>query len=799
MPSAARIASNGGGNHRLAPSPTIVPGQGKSAANATRSRPQPPRPDPTIASRRALEEALDALIKSTAEAKARGVVFGSAASAGPAGAGAQRQPSLPARLQGPPQGGRVAGPMAPQGAGGPSAPPGGSTLAFFNALQAIKPDPEEEGLHPRQQLHRELACKMQSRIWGLRQGLYAQKTVPHDFLCSFDFDVHELVKTMGRMGEAVDELSTQLKRASSGGDQGRVRALESDVAEARERAQNAERVLAGLAGRADEDLRAIQFLKEQLRQNEMARTILQEQVNGKRSLWMNVHNDPNERPSTRESQGRVLTPLSGQTFAPPPNRRAHQSIPSISQRSTPSQTTGNQQAASRSVSETITGAHVSTDPLAQAHFVPRPVHASASFRPGAPYPGGPYPGAPHHGGGPSGNHAPFPMTAQQSAAAAAHLAHYQHMRQPSNAAPGATHSAMTIAETGSPKEKERKRNANANAKAVAVATTASGVPRTLLRTDGAGDDAECLKWAEDFQTLFAHVYGFCRSYFYELPRIGHGGDWKAHITAEANAQVWELMCRAAWGVGENYPGEHAVRLLNDRESRPYLLQRLVLQYVMSFVFGEGGWKEYVDQVGGEVAKVDQRLQVLDPSRSVERQALLDRRTTLLTSLASGTESGPFKNFKLTQHHQYLKTLVAPFLPKRIPKPTGPPASNTNPAKPPSATSLSNEAFYDLFTITAAAWDLSTRMHTLMPPSPSRRLSLQYSWAEHGARFAADSHEPVDCGVDRRTLQQEHIRVTLCTTPAVTVRVVRGEGTGGNGKVDVDVRNILKAGVLVMRY
>lgn len=60
------------------------------------------------------------------------------------------------------------------------------------------------------------------------------------------------------MSEAVDELGTHLKKASSGGDQGRIRALESDVADARERAQNAERVLAGLAGRADEDLRAIQ-------------------------------------------------------------------------------------------------------------------------------------------------------------------------------------------------------------------------------------------------------------------------------------------------------------------------------------------------------------------------------------------------------------------------------------------------------------------------------------------------------------------------------------------------------------
>lgn len=145
IPSSARMASMSGGSTRLARPVPILPGQGTSAASTLRARPQPARPEITN-SRAMLEEAVDALIKSTARVGPLPARAGHAAGAG----AASRQPSLPAPLQGPPHGGNVALPVAThgQGAGGLSgAPPGSSAQAFFTALQAIKPDPEEPGLH----------------------------------------------------------------------------------------------------------------------------------------------------------------------------------------------------------------------------------------------------------------------------------------------------------------------------------------------------------------------------------------------------------------------------------------------------------------------------------------------------------------------------------------------------------------------------------------------------------------------------------------------------------------------------
>ena len=152
------------------------------------------------------------------------------------------------------------------------------------------------------------------------------------------------------------------------------------------------------------------------------------------------------------------------------------------------------------------------------------------------------------------------------------------------------------------------------------------------------------------------------------------------------------------------------------------------------------------------------------SKTTERQVLIDRRAELIKEMTESENAASFKNFKLTQHHQFLKTMVAPFLPKR------------------TSGNITNEAFFDLFTITASAWELAIRLF-------QSRLTFQYIWNDAGTRFSIDSHEPLDCRISRLTLQFEHCRVMLAATPAVTVRNDQG--------VHIDIKNILKSGVLVL--
>ena len=152
------------------------------------------------------------------------------------------------------------------------------------------------------------------------------------------------------------------------------------------------------------------------------------------------------------------------------------------------------------------------------------------------------------------------------------------------------------------------------------------------------------------------------------------------------------------------------------------------------------------------------------SKTAERQVLVDRRAELIKEMTEGENAARFKNFKLTQHHQFLKTMVAPFLPKR------------------TSRNVTNEAFFDLFTITASAWELAIRLF-------QSRLTFQYLWSDAGTRFSVESHEPLDCRVSRLTLQYEQCRVMLAATPAVIVRNDQG--------LHIDTKNILKSGVLLV--
>jgi hypothetical protein len=147
----------------------------------------------------------------------------------------------------------------------------------------------------------------------------------------------------------------------------------------------------------------------------------------------------------------------------------------------------------------------------------------------------------------------------------------------------------TIAETGSPVE--RKRN----------------VTRSLVRANL--EDPESLEWAEQFQSIFALVYGFCASYFHELPRIDT--DWKSHIEAEANSDLWEYICRICQHGHEQERGEYALQLLKNRDSRPHLMQRLILQHIMVFICSYEGWKEYSEDVDEEMEELTESLKTID--------------------------------------------------------------------------------------------------------------------------------------------------------------------------------------------
>ncbi|KAL2156843.1 hypothetical protein VTH06DRAFT_4073 [Thermothelomyces fergusii] len=494
----------------------------------------------------------------------------------------------------------------------------------------------------------------------------------------------------------------------------------------------------------------------------MARTILQEQVNGKRNLWLNVHSKPEERAAVLDTLARSSTPLSGQTFAMATD---HPYAPGLRGPAglRPGSTHVGHLAHSGSIDRAGTASPGTANPIALYPGAAGQLAGPLVLRGHAPFP---HQSLPHSHPGPVGGYQAQPN-------------HNDHQRRPSSTTTASGRSATgyvsrppsgpgriartgpVATETGSPKERKR------------------STPHSLVRAVGL-EHSDCLKWADEFQSLFALVYGFCASYFHELPALdGDGGDggggdhdhdhddWKRRLQSEVGGELWSYICKICrTQQPEQEPGDHAMRLLKDRDSRPYLMQRLILQHILVFICSYEGWKDYSEDADDEMEKLEEELKKMDSSKTFDRQAIIDRRAQLVADMAEGANAAAFKNYKLTQHHQHLKTM-----------------QQQQQQQQQGGRAAANEAFYDLFTITTAAWDLSGRLLR-------SRLTFQYAWADAGARFAAETHEPLDrAAVDRPALRHEHCRLRFCATPAVTVRDDRG--------VTIDARNILKAGVLLM--
>ena len=96
--------------------------------------------------------------------------------------------------------------------------------------------------------------------------MYRQTSIPQEFLTSFDYDVQELMNNTVKMNQAIDHLASELKKALAEqerirGLEATIRDLEGDLRDYKERSQNAEKTLASIAGRSDEDMRTIQVCR----------------------------------------------------------------------------------------------------------------------------------------------------------------------------------------------------------------------------------------------------------------------------------------------------------------------------------------------------------------------------------------------------------------------------------------------------------------------------------------------------------------------------------------------------------
>ncbi|KAL2020778.1 hypothetical protein VTK56DRAFT_7976 [Thermocarpiscus australiensis] len=601
---------------------------------------------------------------------------------------------------------------------------GATTQAFINAMQAMTFNPQDDYLHPAHKTLRDQTCRLQTRIWGLRQGMSRQPSISEDFLTSFDYDIQEMINNTVKINQAADVLANDLRKAQLECERLQVdlntqqaeneqlcnradteiRDLKREIKSLKEQRQTFESMVTSLQGQEENYKNTIRLLYERIEQQAKTNQQLEEQVAGKRSLWLKIHRDPEEQTAAINTLTHGSAPLAaGPMFAMPAGQ-------------------DQAQLTLRSHSMAHPGQFQHKLPMSSSAFTSgqhqRPMSSSASTSSGT-------------SGGEYNNKF------------AGHTPYYPPK-------PAATRPISTVRPMFNPWG-----NIGDRSRPTTGPTTGALVPASYEHIDGK-------PWADEFQALFSQVSGFCANYFRYLPDFE--GDLKTRLQSEANGKIWEYMVNVC------YPGlehERAVRALffaQDDMTRPYFLQRLIIQHMLLFMFEPEGWQDYSVDVDQELAKLSERLRTTDASNPAARQEIIDRRVELVTEMSKGPKSLQFKNHKINYHHQQLKLMVAFFLPRD------------------KKANLPDEAYYDLFAIVSSAWELSSKVLR-------SRLTFQFLWHDGNAKFVADVHEALNSDLGGRALQQAQYRLKLSVTPAITIR--------SDQNMTIATKQILKSRVLVM--
>ncbi|KAK3947088.1 hypothetical protein QBC32DRAFT_385931 [Pseudoneurospora amorphoporcata] len=538
---------------------------------------------------------------------------------------------------------------------------------------------------------RKHAADANRRLMGLKHAVDSSSHVPTQFRQGFDVDITQVLKNLTTISSAAESLAHNLGRKSDeceslrdmlssqtmdcGGTRAQLEAEREQI-----RAERARMLKLEVEMKAEKD------------KDEKVIKALQEQIAGKRHLWMQVRKDPEERAMALEMLSRCSTPYT--------------SVTDSSASPTPTGPRDWQAAQQRTVSSTS-----------------RPPRSGHNLMPGT-----------HYGG-------PIPRSISGFAIA-------QAQRQFGSRSGHRSHSKGTgrvVSEWGSPVSR---RSDGSGRGAGSRSNQPGGGPPTAIFMHPTpkthNDDGPTATFCQQLTHLLTVVIrAFTHKYFAKpMPEV------ESRIRKESSS-LFFYMCDLVYpGRGRKIGESHVSYLLNDDVSRPYLVERLLVQYIVTTMLQSDGWTGYEPSVDKEMASLSARLKdttgAQNHSKTHERQAMVDRQAELVKKMVDHPKWAEFKNYKVNDHYQRFKKMVGPFLP------------------PGPKSDVRDEALFDLFSIAEKAWAIAQK-------GWESRMTYVYLWSETCSKFMEASHHAVNSDVSGLVLQQRQMRISLVVTPGVTMR------------------------------
>lgn len=285
------------------------------------------------------------------------------------------------------------------------------------------------------------------------------------------------------------------------------------------------------------------------------------------------------------------------------------------------------------------------------------------------------------------------------------------------------------------KEMDRLRQGRPTDRPTGASGTGSPIPKrasmtTITLQDGTHN--QIAHWQGEFNQLFTMVGNYTKTYWKWPPR-----DFAK--TCKEHSALWSYLVKIVNPTNPDQAGGQVTRLLSDKVTVSYLIERAILQFVIENILSIDAWMEWDQVTDKRLHEIEDGLKTLEgkytdthhpslsltivPStvfRTSERQALGDERVALIATRLTHGKWAEYRGYRKSCAFQGLRHIVGPMIH----------ALRLN---------LREDAGYDLFSIIEEGWALSPKLW-------GSRLNFKTEFPPLDAVLSNDVHNVLDTGV-----------------------------------------------------
>lgn len=472
---------------------------------------------------------------------------------------------------------------------------------------------------------------LHSRIHGLCQGTLMRRDLPESFLQPFNVDITEITSGLIGVAEKVNRLVTRLEGEKDDvlGALQRLQIRDNGAASELAYLEDYRRAISHEMDKKDRALHEQILLNKKLESKlveaerkvsqcehtiaalEKTEMCLRDQIDGKRSLWLDVHKEPRERAWITSQQGRSQASAS---IVPSEVSRTGSLRPS----SRTAWASKFEKLLTPSGAGSVSGQHNSQlDPTMRPFRMPQGPVSGTRF------------GA--------------------SLASRSDIRSHSMVGSEAGGYPNRSRCQEVII-SGTPNSRHQSVLFDPHRPDALPTTTEAGSPQKQVSRQMSVSDLQI--WANKFTKIWFMTRAICAASGIHITK----DDLVAHIKSKS-PELWKSLCQSNSQAQDQASSEaNATALLRDTDARLYLIERFILQVLLEKAFHLTFYAGFSADTDEDLKKVSDELDE-NGSKPPIRATLLQRQRAILTQIRSSPKWTKFRLHRLQQLYTDMKNMV----------------------------------------------------------------------------------------------------------------------------------------------